>query len=61
VAARQVVLYVEEIAAEKPLAVAYKLRAKYPLKAKTPESVAYKYYNPEIRAVAKPAQLTVTK
>jgi hypothetical protein len=61
VAGRQVVLYVEDLPAGKPLTVTYKLRAKYPLKAKTPESVAYHYYNPEIRAKAAPVELTVGK
>jgi len=35
----------------------YHLKAKYPLRAQTPESAAYAYYNPEVRGTAKPQEL----
>ncbi len=58
---RQIIIYLREAAQEKPIAIKYQLLAKYPLKAKTPKSVTYEYYNPDVRAEAKPIQLTVTK
>ncbi len=58
---RQIIVYLREAAHEKPIAIKYQLLAKYPLKAKTPKSVTYEYYNPDVRAEAKPIQLTVTK
>jgi hypothetical protein len=41
------------------LSLSCKLLAKFPLKALTPSAMAYFYYNPEIRAFAKPVLLTV--
>jgi hypothetical protein len=35
------------------------LKPKYPIKAKTPSSVAYEYYTPANRAIAKPVELVV--
>jgi len=58
---RQVIVYLRELKGGEPVSIQYQLRAKYPLKAKTAKSVAYEYYNPEIRAEAKPVLITVTK
>ena len=58
---RQIIVYLRELAQGKPVKISYQLLAKYPLKAKTAKSVAYQYYNPDIRAEAKPVQLTVSK
>ena len=38
-----------------------RLRAKYPIRARTFASRVYEYYDPEVGAVAKPAQLEVHK
>ncbi len=58
-AARQIIIYVEEIKPGPALEFSYGLRAKFPVKAKTPQSRVYKYYNPEVEAVAKPAELVI--
>jgi len=59
VAARQIIVYLDRLAPHKPLAFSYRLRAKYPIKAATPASKVYRYYNPEISATAKPIDLEV--
>jgi len=58
---RQIIVYLREVAHGKPIEIQYQLLAKHPLKAKTPKSVAYEYYNPEVRVEAKPIQLVVSK
>jgi hypothetical protein len=56
---RQIIVYLREVAG-KPVEIKYQLLAKYPLRAKTPKSAVYEYYNPEIRVEDKPAELTVS-
>ena len=58
---RQITLYFREISSEQPIEFAYELKAKFPVKAKTPKSVAYQYYEPEIRAEAQPVEIRVEK
>jgi len=58
---RQIIVYLREVAHKRPVEIKYQLLAKYPLKAKTPKSVVYEYYNPDIKAEAKPIQLVVSK
>jgi len=58
---RQIIVYLREVVHQKPIEVRYQLLAKYPLRAKTPKSAAYEYYNPDVRAEAKPVQLVVAK
>ena len=57
--ARQVTLYFQEIEGQRDLVFSYQLKARYPLRAKTPVTVAYQYYEPEVRAEADPVLLTV--
>ena len=59
VAARQIIVYLDKLAPRKPLTFTYHLRAKFPVKAATPASKVYRYYDPEISATAKPVQLSV--
>jgi uncharacterized protein YfaS (alpha-2-macroglobulin family) len=59
VAARQIIVYLDKLAAKKPLEFSYRLRAKFPMKAATPASRVYRYYNPEIEATAEPIDLEV--
>ena len=33
------------------------MKARYPIRAKTPATVAYQYYNPEVRAVSAPVEI----
>ncbi len=56
---RQTIIYIEEIEVGKPLTFKYRLRAKFPIRAKTPESVVYQYYNPGARGVAAPVEMVV--
>jgi CD109 antigen len=58
---RQIIVYLREVDHAKPVQIRYQLLAKYPLKAKTPKSATYEYYNPEVRAEAEPVQLVVSK
>ena len=57
---RQVTLYFDSIpGGNQPLEFSYDLRAKFPVKAKAPGSVAYQYYEPEIRDETEPVLITV--
>jgi uncharacterized protein YfaS (alpha-2-macroglobulin family) len=58
---RQIILYLEDLAYGEPFAFSFRLRAKYPMKAQAPASVAYDYYNPDVRAVARPQAVTVSE
>ena len=60
-AARQIIVYLEQLAPGQTVTLTYSLRAKYPIHARTPESKAYPYYNPERVAVAAPQTITVSK
>ena len=57
--ARQVTLYFQEIEGQRDIVFTYQLKARYPLRAKTPVTVAYQYYEPEVRAEAEPVLLAV--
>jgi hypothetical protein len=61
VTARQVTLYLGDVKPGDVKEFEYTLRPKYPIKAKTPPTVAYEYYTPANRAAAKPVELTVDK
>jgi hypothetical protein len=57
---RQIILYFDRIEANKPVTFSVHMAAQYPLRAQTPQSVVYQYYNPGIRATASPVGLQVT-
>jgi hypothetical protein len=59
VTARQVTLYLGDIKPGDVKTFEYTLKPKYPIKAKTPATVAYEYYTPANRATAQPVELTV--
>ncbi len=59
--ARQIIVYLREIKHNQPVELSYQLLAKFPLKAQTPASAVYEYYNPKIRAETRPLQLTVAE
>ncbi len=61
VTAKQVILYFDGLQAKQNLMINYRLRAKYPIKAKTFASRVYQYYNPEISATAKPVNIVVVE
>lgn len=60
-AGRQVILYLDELGHEAPVTLEYRLKARFPVRAQTPESAVYEYYNPEVRAVAEPREIVVTE
>jgi alpha-2-macroglobulin-like protein len=59
--ATQAILYFDSIAPGDTLTLRYRLRAKYPIRARTFQSRVYEYYDPEVSSVARPAQLEVRK
>jgi hypothetical protein len=56
---RQIICYLEKLEAGQTVSFSYRLKAKYPLKAQTPKSTVYEYYNPDHRADATPVGLEV--
>ena len=56
---RQIIVYLANLSYGEPISFHYSLRAKYPLKVKTPASTAYDYYNPEQVGVAQPEVVAV--
>lgn len=59
VTGRQVILYFRELQGGQPVVFTHRLRAKFPVKAKTPRSVVYQYYEPALRDTAAPVELNV--
>ena len=59
ITARQVTLYLGDVKPGDVLTFEYSLKPKYPVKVKTPATVAYEYYTPANRVESKPAELTV--
>jgi hypothetical protein len=59
VTSRQVTLYLGDVKPGDVLTFEYTLKPKYPLKAKTPATVAYEYYTPANRIESKPVELVV--
>jgi len=57
---RQIIVYFEKLEPRQVVEFSYRLRAKFPIKAKTPKSTVYEYYNPENRADAVPVEIEVT-
>lgn len=56
---RQILIYISNLEAGKPMEFSYQLRAKFPLEAQTPASNVYDYYNPEVNGEAVPVLLVV--
>jgi uncharacterized protein YfaS (alpha-2-macroglobulin family) len=56
---RQILIYVGNLSDEHSLNFSYRLRAKFPLKAQTPASSVYDYYNPDVSGQALPQTLVV--
>ena len=59
--ATQAILYFDSISAGDTITIHFRLRAKYPIRARTFQSRAYEYYDPEVNSVARPVQLEVRK
>lgn len=56
---RQIIIYIETLKPGESIDFKYRLKAKFPLRAQTPESKVYQYYNPEVKDVSKPVKLEV--
>ncbi len=59
--ATQAILYFDSIGAGESITLNFRLRAKYPIRARTFESRVYEYYDPEVNSVARPVQLEVAR
>jgi alpha-2-macroglobulin-like protein len=57
--ATQAILYFDSIGAGETVKVEYRLRAKFPMRAKTFASRVYEYYDPSVGAVARPVEMEV--
>jgi hypothetical protein len=57
--ATQAILYFNSIAPGETVTLHLRLRAKYPIRARTFRSRVYEYYDPDISSVARPVQLEV--
>jgi hypothetical protein len=57
----QAILYFDSIGAGSTVKLNFRLRAKYPIQARTLQSRVYEYYNPEVNSIARPVQLQVSK
>jgi hypothetical protein len=57
--ATQAILYFNAFAPRSAVEVRFRLRAKYPVRAKTFQSRVYEYYDPAVSATARPVQLEV--
>ncbi len=55
----QAILYFDAIAPDETVTLPYRLRAKYPIRAKTFASRVYEYYDPSVHAEAPPVELRV--
>ncbi|HEY1339666.1 MAG TPA: MG2 domain-containing protein [Bryobacteraceae bacterium] len=59
--ATQAILYFDSLAAGDTATIPFRLRAKYPIRAKTFQSRVYEYYDPAVSAIARPVQLEVRR
>jgi hypothetical protein len=57
--ATQAILYFNSIAAGDTVTLQFRLRAKYPIRARTFRSRVYEYYDPDVSSIARPVQLEV--
>jgi uncharacterized protein YfaS (alpha-2-macroglobulin family) len=57
--ATQAILYFDAFAPGDIVKLKFRLRAKYPVRARTFQSRVYEYYDPEVASVARPVQLEV--
>ena len=59
--ATQAILYFDAFAAGDTVTLKFRLRAKYPIRARTFQSRVYEYYDPDVASVARPVLLEVHK
>ncbi|HPC83546.1 MAG TPA: MG2 domain-containing protein [Thermoanaerobaculaceae bacterium] len=56
---RQVILYFDRLPGQQDVVFRLTMKAKFPVRAKTPPSTVYQYYEPSARAQARPVELVV--
>ena len=59
VTGRQVIVYLQNLDAAEEVKFVYGMRARFPIRAQTPESRVYVYYEPDQQAVAEPVEIEV--
>jgi uncharacterized protein YfaS (alpha-2-macroglobulin family) len=59
--ATQAILYFDSLPPGATITLHYRLRAKYPIRARTFQSRVYEYYDPDVNSLARPVQLEVRK
>jgi hypothetical protein len=59
--ATQAILYFNAFAPGETVQLKFRLRAKYPIRARTFQSRVYEYYDPDVKSVARPVALEVKK
>jgi hypothetical protein len=59
--ATQAILYFDSVAPGDTVTLHFRLRAKYPIRARTFQSRVYEYYDPDVNSIARPVQLEVRK
>ena len=57
---RQIIVYLDHVDPKTPVTFSYTLKAKFPVKVKTPKSTVYEYYNPAVKHDAQPQELVVS-
>jgi uncharacterized protein YfaS (alpha-2-macroglobulin family) len=58
---RQIIVYLDVVGRDKPVEFSYRLKAKFPVKVKTPKSTVYEYYNPDVNDEAEPQEIIVNE
>jgi uncharacterized protein YfaS (alpha-2-macroglobulin family) len=58
---KELLLYVDRLPTRETVALSYRLKALFPVKVKAPSSVAYLYYQPEVRTESAPVDLVVRR
>jgi hypothetical protein len=58
---RQIIIYLEDFSSQQPLRFSYRLQARFPMRAQTPPSSAYDYYNPSDLTLRAPLEMTVNE
>jgi len=56
---RQIIVYLREVPSDQPVTLKYRLMARFPIKAKAAKSIAYEYYDPDVRDEAPPQEILV--
>src|SRR5271157_2239833 len=59
--ATQAILYFDSFAPGETVTLPFRLRAKFPIRARTFSSRVYEYYDPDVSSVARPVQLEIQK